>query len=583
LTRRDTARRKGASSAVQRHPGPEGTTLQLLSPLTPVAAAVSVLTLLGSALVAYIPATRAGYVRFDDTDYIQENPLLRTTQGLQQIWTSPLAYPPGVPFYPVTFTLHWAEWHIWGTNASGYHLVSIGLHAVNAVLVWLLLRRLHVPGALFGALLFAVHPVQVQSVAWLAERKNVLAGLFYFLTALAWLRFARTGSWPLYGVALVMFLLGLLSKTVICTLPIALLLWVWWRRPSPARKHVLLVLPFLGLAVLLVAVVIWRENTLLEGKSFASGLSPIERLLIAGRAPWLYAGKLLLPINLIPVYPHWRVDARAITQYAFPLGTAAAVAVAWLLRRRLGRAPLVAVLFFTVSLAPTSGLVDFGYLAKSFVGDHYLYIPSLALFAGLASLGAKLAARILPLPLREGAGGGLSAAAAAAVLAFGLGARTWRQCDVYHDPETFWGYVVAHNPSPTALSALGDVCLLKKDLTRAEDLLRQALTQRDSAPARFRLGCVLIERQQFAAAAEQFERGLSLNRTQDRIRGLNARLLYNLGHCYWSTGDRTRAADAFRQAAELDPSMTAAKQWLAFTETAARSQPAPAAAAAQPP
>jgi tetratricopeptide (TPR) repeat protein len=574
--RRDTARRKGASSAVQRHPGPEGTTLQLLSPLTPVAAAVSVLALLGSALVAYIPATRAGYVRFDDTDYIQENGLLRTMQGLQQIWTSPLAYPPGVPFYPVTFSLHWAEWHIWGTNASGYHLTSLALHAVNAVLVWLLLRRLHVPGALFGALLFAVHPVQVQSVAWLAERKNVLAALFYFLTVLAWLRCARTGSWPLYGVALVMFLLGLLSKTVICTLPVALLLWIWWRRPSPVKKYILLVLPLLGLAILLVAVVIWRENTLLEGKSFASGLSPIERLLIAGRALWFYAGKLLLPINLIPIYPHWRVDARAITPYAFPLATAAAVAVAWLLRRRLGRSPLVAVLFFTVSLAPTIGLVDFGYLAKSFVGDHYLYIPSLALFAGLASLGAKLAARL-------GRLGSYGAPAAAAALLLGLGVLTWRQCGVYRDAETFWSYVVAHNPSPTALSALGDVYLLKKDLIRAEPLLRNALSQRDSAPTRFRLGCVLIERQQFAAAAEQFQRALSLNRTQDRIRGLNARLLYNLGQCYWSTGDRTRAADAFRQAAELDPSMTAAKQWLAFTETAARRQPAPATSATQQP
>ncbi len=519
---------------------------------------------------------QAGYVRFDDTDYIAENPLLRTPRGLQEIWASPQAYPPGVPYYPVTFAFHWVEFHIWGTSASGYHFTSVGLHAVNAVLVWLILRCLHVPGALFGALLFAVHPVQVQSVAWLAERKNVLSALFYFLTGLAWLRFARTDSWPLYAVALAMFLLGLLSKTVICTLPVALLLWIWWRRPSPGKKYVLLVVPLLCLAILLAALVVWRENTLLEGKSFASGLSPIERLLIAGRALWFYAGKLLLPVNLVPIYPHWRIDTHALAPYAFLLAAAVAVAGTWLLRRRLGRSPLVGVLFFAVGLAPTSGVVDFGYLAKSFVGDHYQYIPSLAVLAGLAALGAKLGARM-------GRLGRYGAPSVAAALAVGLGALTWRQCGIYRDAETFWGYVVAHNPSPTALSALGDVYLLKKDLTRAEDLLRQAVARHDSTRTRFRLGCVLIERRQFAAAAEQFERALWLNRTQDRIRGMNARSLLNLGFCYRSTGEYAQAADAYRQAAELDPSLTVAKQGQAIAEDALRRQRPPTTSAAQPP
>jgi hypothetical protein len=516
---------------------------------------------------------QAAYVRFDDTDYIQDNPLLRTAGGLRQIWTSPQAYPPGVPYYPVTFTVHWIEYRLWGANASGYHLASIGLHAVNAVLVWLLLRGLGVPGALLGALLFAVHPVQVQSVAWLAERKNVLAALFYLLAALAWLRFARTGSWPLYAVALATFSLGLLSKTVVCTLPVALLLWIWWRRPSPAKKYVLLVLPLLGLAILSVVLVVWRENTLLEGRTFASGLSPLERLLIAGRGLWFYADKLLVPVDLVPIYPHWRADARAIISYLFPLAAIAVIVVTWLLRRRLGRSPLVAVLFFAVSLAPTSGLVDFGYLAKSFVGDHYLYIASLAVFVGVTALGAMLAGR-------WGRYGGPVAAAA---LVAGLGMLTWRQCGVYRDAETFWSYVVAHNPSPTALSALGDVCLLKKNLTRAEELLRQAVAQRDSARTRFRLGCVLIERQQFTAAAEQFERALSLNRAQDRIRGLDAQALYNLGACYQSVGDNVRAVEALRQAVELDPSLTAAKQRLAVAENAVRQQRAPTTSAVRPP
>lgn len=537
---------------------------------------MSVALLLGAAVIAYVPAMRAGYVRFDDTDYIEQNHMLRTAPGLAQIWTSPLAYPPGLPHYPVTFSIHWLEFRAWGNSATGYHVVNIGLHAINGVLVWLVLRSLAVPGALFAALLFAVHPVQAQSVAWLAERKNVLAALFYLVTVLGWLRFVRTGSWLLYALALVTFLLGLLSKTVICTLPIALLLLIWWRRPPGAKRLAVLVLPFLGLAIVMGAVVIWRENTLLEGVTFASGLSLAERVLIAGRGLWFYVGKLLVPVNLVPVYPHWKVESGQIAAYLYPLAVAAVVAAAWLFRRRVGRAPLVAVLFFVVTLAPTSGLVDFGYLAKSFVGDHYLYIPSVALFAGMATLGATLARHVRWAPARY------AVPVVAAGVAGGLGVLTWRQCEVYEDAETFWGRVVAQNPSPTALSALGDAYLLQKDLEQAEHLLRRALAQRDSARTRFRLGCLLIERRQIAAAAEQFERALWLNRTRDRIRGLSAQSLANLGFCYRATGDYARAADAYRQAADLDPSLTWAREAQAAVEQALRRQQATTTPATQP-
>lgn len=574
--RRAARDHKIAPSATHPRPALKAASVHALPPLTRTAAIAGVLMLVGSVFLAYMPVMHAGYIRFDDSDYIEENHLLRTAAGLRQIWTGPQAYPPGVPYYPVTYTSHWAEFHLWGANPLGYHLTNVGLHALNALLVWLLLRRLHVPGALFGALLFALHPVQVQSVAWLAERKNVLSALFYFLTVLAWLRFARTGSWPMYALALVVFVLGLLSKTVICTLPVALLLWIWWRRPSPMGKHLLLLAPLLCLAALGTWLVIWRENTLLEGKTFESRFLLVERLLIAGRALWFYAGKLLMPVDLVPIYPHWTVDTQAVVPYVFPLAAAMVIVAAWLLRRRIGRAPLVAVLFFAVTLAPTSGLVDFGYMGKSFVGDHYQYIPSLAVFAGLAAVGAKLAARRVRPSYY-----GVPAMAAAIVL--GVGALTWRQCGVYRDAETFWGYVVAHNPSPTALSSLGEAYLLNRDFTRAEDLLRRALAQSEHTNMRFRLGCVLIERREFAAAAEQFERALYLNRTRNRLRGVNARALFNLGYCRYSLGDYAQAADACRQAVELDPSLTAAKQLQTSAEDILRNRSTSSKPAAQPP
>jgi tetratricopeptide (TPR) repeat protein len=555
--------RKATEHAAHPKPAIEPGEGHKLPPLTRSTAVAGILLIFGSVLLAYIPAMRAGYVRFDDTDYIQENQLLRTAHGLQVIWTHPQAYPPGVPYYPVTFTLHWVEFHLWGSKPIGYHVANVALHALNASLVWLLLRRLQVPGAILAALLFAVHPVQVQSVAWLAESKNVLSMLFYLLTALAWLRFARTGSRPVYAAVTFFFVLGLLSKTSVCTLPIALLLWIWWRRPTRAGKYVLSVVPLLGLAILAVALVTWRENTLLEGKSFASGFSLVERLLIAARGIWFYIGKVLLPINLFPIYPHWTVDSHRVMPYVFVLAVAAAVSAGWLLREKIGRAPLAAILFFVVGLAPTSGLVDFGYLAKSFVGDHYLYLPSLGVLAGLAALAAKLTSS--PAWLNR-----YGAPVVAGIVIWSLGALTWRQCGIYREAVTFWQDVVAHNPTPTALSSLGDAYLTQKDLNRAEDLLRTALTQRDSVPTRFRLACVLIERGQFSAAAEQIQRGLELNQTRDRLRGMNTRLLFNLGYCYYHNGDYDKAADSFRQAAELDPSFAAARTWQVTAEDALR-------------
>ncbi len=516
--------------------------------------------------VAYWPSVNGGYVRFDDTDYIEENPLLTSPTGWRQIWTAPEAYPPGVPFYPVTFSLHRLEYRAWGSRPTGYHVVNIGLHAVNALLVWVVLRRLGVPAAWPAALLFALHPVHAQSVAWLAERKNVLSAAFALLAALSWLRFLRTGVWWAYAGAAMFFVLGLLSKPVVCTLPLVMLLWIWWRRPAAAVKHALWVMPLLALASLGAALAMWREHSLLEGLTFASGLSPAERVQIAGRAVWFYLGKLLFPVRLVPIYPHWPVDERNWPAYLPAFGVFALVAGGFLLRRRIGRAPLVAVFCFLVTVAPTSGLLDFGYLGKSFVGDHCLYLPSIAVFAAIAAVTAKATER-------KGRSARLVARAALAVAATGLGLLTWRQSGVYRDAETFWSCVVDRNPSATALSALGDVYLKKRDLPRAETLLRRAAAEGDHANTRFRLGCVLIEQGDYAGALKQFEEAYRLNKTRFRLRGLNGQCFFNMGICLFNLGDNSRAAESFRRAAEVEPALQeAAAAWRRMAEDRLRRQ-----------
>ena len=185
-------------------------------------------------MLAYLPALHGDFI-WDDPKYVSENPILRDPDGLSRIWTELGAT---VQYYPLVFTAFWLEYRIWGLDTFGYHLINVLLHAASSILLWRVLRRLSVPGAWLAATIFALHPLQVESVAWITERKNVLAGFFYLAAALSYLHFEprdfhpvlERRRWKLYLLALGFFLAALFSKTVSCSLPAAILLLVWWKR-----------------------------------------------------------------------------------------------------------------------------------------------------------------------------------------------------------------------------------------------------------------------------------------------------------------------------------------------------------------
>ena len=205
-------------------------------------------------IAAYQPAWRAGFI-WDDDNYVTHNPLLTASDGLRRIWfstDSPSQY------FPLVYTTFRFERSLWGLNASGFHWVNILLHAGNAVLVWQLLRRLRVPGAWLGAAIFALHPVQVESVAWITELKNVQSLFFFLLALLAWTHFTATPSprtpdaspqtrllpWAWYALALVCHALALFSKTTACTLPAALLLMSWLKHEPIRLRRLIEIAPF---------------------------------------------------------------------------------------------------------------------------------------------------------------------------------------------------------------------------------------------------------------------------------------------------------------------------------------------------
>jgi len=206
------------------------------------------LVLAALTIFAYRPAWNGGFV-WDDDVYITNNELLTAPDGLRRIWFS-LDSPS--QYFPLVFSTFRIEHALWGLNPTGYHWVNLLLHVANALLVWRVLARLNVPGAWLAGAIFALHPVQVESVAWITERKNVLMGFFFLLTLRAWIAFVdeRTKRpWRFYVLALILYMLALSAKTTACTLPAALVLILWLQKKAINWKRIFEILPFLVLGV----------------------------------------------------------------------------------------------------------------------------------------------------------------------------------------------------------------------------------------------------------------------------------------------------------------------------------------------
>src|SRR6266568_4250400 len=270
-------------------------------------------------IFAYYPAWHGGFL-WDDDDYIINNKLLTAPDGWQRIWFS-LDSPS--QYFPLTYSTFRIEHALWGLNPTGYHWVNLLLHVGNALLVWAVLARLRVPGSWLVAAIFALHPVQVESVAWITERKNVLMGFFFLLTLLAWLAFVdeRTKRpWRFYVLALILYMLALSAKATACTLPAALFLILWLQKKAINWKRIFQVVPFVVLGLAMGSLAIWWERYH-QGTSRAifTFLNPIERILVASRAVWFYLSKLIWPSKLTFIYPRWDIASTHLLGYVWLL------------------------------------------------------------------------------------------------------------------------------------------------------------------------------------------------------------------------------------------------------------------------
>ena len=489
-------------------------------------------------LAAYHPAWHGG-VLWDDNHHLTRGEL-QPLAGLWRIWFDVGATQ---QYYPVVHSAFWLMHALWGDHTLGYHLVNIVLHVSSACLVAVILRRLAIPGAFLAALIFAVHPVQVESVAWITELKNTLSGVCYLAAALTYLHYDTSRRTRLYAVALALFVLALLSKSVTATLPAALLVVFWWQRGHLRwRKDVRPLLPFFVLGIGGGLVTAWLERTQIGAQGAAFQFTPVERCLIAGRAIWFYLGKLLWPANLIFSYPRWQISQHVWWQYLYPLAVVVLLFGLWRMRRQ-SRAPLAAMLFFIGTLFPALGFVNVFPFRYSLVADHFQYLASLGIIA-LFSAGAVNLAKRWSL--------GPAVAATAAVVLFGapLSALTWAQSGQYANAETLYRTTIAGNPDCwMAYNNLGSLKLDGSiaDVQEAVAEIQTALRiNPNDAEAHNNLGYAWQRLGRFADAVGEHQEALRLK--PDLTGAYN-----NLGAALLAIGRPDEAIAQYTEALRLQP------------------------------
>jgi tetratricopeptide (TPR) repeat protein len=469
------------------------------------------LGLLAAVLVVMSPGLTGGFI-WDDGAHIIGNPAVTSWDGLRLSWLHPGETS---QYYPLTFSLFWLLYHVFGLHAAGYHVVTALFHAANAILLGKLLERLSVRGAWLAALLFAVHPVQVMSVAWITELKNTLSGFFYLAALLAYWGQAidRTGSSAASKkrvLVVLLYLLALLSKTSAASLPVVAGLLSWWRVGRIGWRDLSLLIPMLllGFGATFIASSIEARHPGAPSPDW--DFDGPHRVLLAGHAFWFYLGKLAWPIPQMFIYPQWTPDVTALSAWLFPFSAFLMLFALFAWSPRMGRGPFVAMILF-FGQAPALVLWKVLYMFRyTTVSDHWVYLACIGPIAlaacALSAVPRYRFALIVPLVLA-------------------LGARTWTYAHTFRNIEVLWRHNLALNPA----------CWL----------------------AHNNLGQVLLETDRPGEARHHFEEAVRLK--PDMIEGYK-----NLGMLHARAGDWPNAVQNFEKAIALSPRDVDSRYWISL-------------------
>jgi hypothetical protein len=460
-----------------------------------------------------------GEFLWDDHTLITDNWMVQSGSlgGLAAIWTEP----DGPDYFPLTYTAMWIQWIMFGDDPTGYHLTTIALHALSGLLLWALLAQLKLPGSWLAAVVFTVHPVCVESVAWISEIKNTLSLPFFLLSCLFWVKQddseqTRASSWWYTG-SIITFLLAMLAKPSMVGLPLLTLLYAWWKRQRIAGHDLKRMAPLFLLALVMGLVTVWfqHERGIREEVLPAGGA--ISRIAIAGIAVVFYAISIVWPVGLIPVYPQWSAEPVQAWHMLPWLGLALVGYVSWQFRSTWGKHVIFATGFFLLMVAPVLGFVDMSFMRISWVSDHFLYLPMIGPIAclvcgavGLSQSGGETLSRLC-----------FSIITMVSVV---LGAASFQDAKHWRTSHDLWSHTAALNPNAwPAYVWLGDEQFEAGHFENASRLYAHAAEIsplfRSMARYRDRVIEILLRQRRYSEAIDIFDKKLkgSINRGSDVI------------------------------------------------------------------
>jgi tetratricopeptide (TPR) repeat protein len=525
------------------------------------------LLLIALVFLAYARVLGAGFI-WDDESHLTQNPCIVGPLGLKEIWTTTRAV-----YYPLVLTTFWALHKFVGLNPAPYHILNVLMHAGAAVLLWRVLRQLNIRGAWLGAALWALHPIMVQSVAWVTELKNTQSCLFYLLSIFWFLKVdAERGTregvrWWRFGWALLFFVLAIASKPSTVMLPAVLALCIWWRRGQVQWRNIVTLVPFALISALASVWTIWEQKF----HAGASGPEWVqtwpERFIIGGRGIWFYLSKLIWPHPLIFIYPRWEINSSQLAAYLPLLAAVAGLLALWLIRAKWSRPVFFAAAYFVISLFPVLGFFSVYFFRYSFVSDHFQYLASMGPFA-LAGAAITEGSSRLALSRRPSALAPARRHSAVAttlrtstskwesflrpilcgILLLTLGVLTWRQSAIYHNVITLYTATLAKNPACwMAHYNLGIALRDQGETDRAITHYRQAVALRPNyAEAHYNLGRLLVEKGQFDDAVTHYEKALATNPADAEVHN-------NLGATLFVTGRLDDAIAHYEKALAIRP------------------------------
>lgn len=491
----------------------------------------------------YTPAFHGRWLG-DDEMLVPGNNIVCAPDGLWKIWFNPANSL--VDYQPVKFTISWLQWRLWGDDTLGYHLTNVALHILSCLLIWRLLNRLGLRWAWLGGVLFAVHPVLVESVAWLAELKNTLSLPPLLLAMLCWIDFVEKRRARDYLLALSFFSIAMLCKATPVMFPVILLLYSWWKTSRIDAGYLKAVSPFFTVSLFLGLVTIWFLHHHAIGSQSVDMGSLLSRLALCGLTTTFYFLKSVFPVGLMPIYPRWVIDPPSALQFLPLLILAAVIIWLWTHRTGWGRHALFGLGFFLINLVPFTGILTGSYMLFSWVNDHTLYIPIIGLI-GLIVAALEVSYDHLPSPARTGE----IVLIAAVTLVLAVESHSYAR--IYRDKETIYRFTVAQNPA--AVPGRNGLALLLLTDGRLDEALQHVnaslQVQPDFAESHALLGEVYFKRGQLTDAEAQYRIALKLEPD-------NALVLNSLGAYLAQAGYFPEALDSYNHALAIQPGLAEA-------------------------